>query len=70
MTGKVRRSIRNRDQLMAAKEAVLNPRIREVVAGSTFETIFVRDKGMMLSEGEVWITHDKTGFGLGAINVE
>jgi hypothetical protein len=70
VTGKVRRSIRNRDQLMAAKETVLNPRIREVVAGSIFETVFVRDKGMMLGGGEVWITHDKAGFGLGAINVE
>jgi hypothetical protein len=70
VTGKVRRSIRNRDQLMAAKETVLNPRIREVVAGSIFETVFVRDKGMMLGGGEVWITHDKTGFGLGVINVE
>ncbi|MBA1155697.1 hypothetical protein [Microvirga mediterraneensis] len=70
VTGKIRRSIRNRDQLMAAKETVLNPRIREVAAKSTFETVFVRDKGMMLGEGEVWITHDKAGFGLGAINVE
>jgi hypothetical protein len=70
VTGKVRRSIRNHDQLVAAKETVLNLRIREVAARTTFETVFVRDKGMMLGEGEVWITHDKTGFGLGAINVE
>jgi hypothetical protein len=70
VTGKVRRTIRNRDQLNAAKEMVLNPRIREVAARSAFETIFVRDKGMMLGEGEVWIIHDKTGFGLGAISLE
>jgi len=70
VTGKVRRSIRNRDQLLAAKETVLNPRIREVVANSSFEAVFVRDKGMMLGEGEVWITNDKTGFGLGAISLE
>ena len=48
----------------------MDPHIREVVANSTFETVFVRDKGMMLGEGEVWITHDKTGFGLGAITLE
>ena len=62
--------IRNREQLVAAKETVLSPRLREVAAKSTFETVFVRDKGMMLGEGEIWITHDKTGFGLGAISVD
>ncbi|MGO4389494.1 hypothetical protein AB4Y85_18370 [Microvirga sp. 2YAF29] len=70
VTGKTRRSIRNRDQLMAAKETVLNARLRESVARSDFETVFVRDKGMMLGEGAVWITHDKAGFGVGAINLE
>ncbi len=70
VTGKVRRRIRNRDQLAAARETVLNPRILEVVAKSDFQTVFVRDKGMMLGEGEVWIIHDKAGFGLGAINLE
>jgi hypothetical protein len=70
ITGKTRRTIRNRDHLIAAKERVMDPHIREVVANSTFETVFVRDKGMMLGEGEVWITHDKTGFGLGAITLE
>jgi hypothetical protein len=70
MTGKVRRSIRNRDQLIAAKEMVVAPRIREAVAQSTFETVFVRDKGMMLGEGAVWITPDRTGFRVGAINLE
>jgi hypothetical protein len=49
---------------------VMGPSIREVVAKSTFETIFVRDKGMMLGQGQVWITRDKTGFGLGAITLE
>ena len=48
----------------------MDPRIREVVAKSTFETVFVRDKGMMLGGGEVWITYDKTGFGLATINLE
>jgi hypothetical protein len=70
VTGKVRRTIRNRDQLIAAKEMVMDPRVRAVVVKATFETVFVRDKGMMVGEGEVWITHDKTGFGLGAINLE
>jgi hypothetical protein len=70
VTGKIRRTIRNRDQLVAAKNTILDPHIREVVANATFETIFVRDKGMMLGQGEVWITHDKAGFGLGAISVE
>jgi len=70
VTGRVRRTIRNRDQLVAAKNTILDPHIREVVANSTFETIFVRDKGMMLGGGEVWITHDKAGFGLGAITIE
>jgi hypothetical protein len=70
ITGKVRRTIRNDNQLSAAKDTVMDPRIREAVAKSTFETVFVRDKGMMLGEGEVWITQDKTGFGLGAINLE
>ena len=41
---------------------------REV--GLRGETAFVRDKGMMLGKGRVWITHDKTGFALGAINLE
>ena len=70
VTGKARRSIRTRDQLVAAKETVLSPRLREVVAKANFETVFVRDKGMMLGDGEVWITHDKTGFGLGEIRVD
>ncbi|MFL4995053.1 MAG: hypothetical protein ACJ8DV_27705 [Microvirga sp.] len=70
ITGKARRTIRTRDHLIAAKDRVMDPHIREVVANSTFETVFVRDKGMMLGEGEVWITHDKTGFGLGAITLE
>jgi hypothetical protein len=70
VTGRVKRIIRADDQLIAAKELVMDPRVREAVAQSSFETVFVRDKGMMLGEGQVWITHDKTGFGLGAINLE
>jgi len=70
VTGKVRRTIRDRDQLVAAKNTILDPHIRDVVANSTFETVFVRDKGMMLGGGEVWITPDKAGFGLGAITIE
>jgi hypothetical protein len=69
ITRKAKRMIRNRDQLVAAKDTVLSPRLREVVAESTFETVFVRDKGMMLGDGAVWITPGKTGFGLGAITV-
>ncbi len=45
----------------------MDPHIREVVASSTFETIFVRDKGMMLGQEDAWITYDNTGFGLGII---
>ena len=70
VTGRIHRSIRNRDQLVAAKEMVLSSRIREIVADCTFETLFVRDKGMMLGQGEVWITHTKAGFGLGALGLE
>jgi hypothetical protein len=70
VTGKVRRNIRNRDQLVAAKDKAMDPHIRGVVASSTFETVFVRDRGMMLGQGEVWITPDKSGFGLGVITVE
>ncbi len=70
VTGKVRRTIRNRDQLVVAKDTIMDPHIREVVASTTFETIFVRDKGMMLGQGEVWITPDKASFGLGVITVE
>jgi hypothetical protein len=70
VTGKVRRSIRNRDQLVAAKDAVMTSRVREAVAQSAFETVFVRDKGMMLGEGAVWITPDRTGFRVGIINLE
>jgi hypothetical protein len=44
-------------------------RIREVVATSSFETAFVRDKGVMLGGGEVWITPGKTGFGLGSLHL-
>lgn len=70
VTGKVRRTIRNRDQLVAAKDTVLNASVREAVAKSTFESVFVRDKGMMLGEGAVWITHEKTGFGLGTVHLD
>ena len=70
ITGKARRTIRNHGQLIAAKDRIMDPHVREIVAKSTFETLFVRDKGMMLGEGEVWITPDKTGFGLGAITLE
>ena len=69
ITRKAKRTIRNREQLVAAKDTVMSPRLREVVANSTFETVFVRDKGMMLGNGEIWITPGKTGFGLGAITV-
>jgi hypothetical protein len=70
VTRKAKRMIRTRDQLVAAKETVMSPRLREVAAESSFETVFVRDKGMMLGEGEVWITPDKSGFGLGAITLK
>jgi hypothetical protein len=70
ITGKAKRTIRNRDQLAAAREKILDAHVREIVAKSTFETLFVRDKGMMLGTGQVWITHHKTGFGLGAITVD
>jgi hypothetical protein len=70
IAGKAKRTIRNRDQLAAAREKILDAQVREVVARSTFETLFVRDKGMMLGTGQVWITHSKTGFGLGAITVD
>jgi hypothetical protein len=69
VTGKVRRTIRNREQLLAARETVMASSIQEVVATSSFETAFVRDKGMMLGGGEVWITPGKTGFGLGSITL-
>jgi hypothetical protein len=70
ITGKTRRTIRDRDQLIAAQRTVMGPHVRDVVGRSTFETLFVRDKGMMLGDGEVWITRDNTGFGLGAIHLE
>jgi hypothetical protein len=70
ITGKARRTIRNREQLVAAKETIMDPRVREAVSKSTFDTLFLRDKGMMIGEGEVWITHDGTDFGLGAVNLE
>jgi hypothetical protein len=70
VTRKSKRAIRNRDQLVAAKETIMSQRLREVVAQSSFETVFVRDKGMMLGDGAVWITPDKTGFGLGAITFQ
>ncbi|WP_262269228.1 hypothetical protein [Microvirga yunnanensis] len=70
VTGKVRRTLRTREQLIAARETLLNQAVRDAVAKSTFETVFVRDKGMMLGDGAVWITSDKTGFGLGAVQVE
>jgi hypothetical protein len=70
VTRKAKRMIRNRDQLVAAKDTVMSPRLREVVAESSFETVFVRDRGMMLGDGVVWITPGKTGFGLGAITVD
>jgi hypothetical protein len=70
ITGKVRRTVRSPAQLAASKEALLDPKVREAVTKSTFETLFVRDKGMMLGDGKVWITRDKSGFGLGAVDRE
>ena len=70
ITGRAKRTIRNRDQLVAAKDMIMDPHVRDVVAKAIFETVFVRDKGMMLGAGEVWITHDKSGFGLGTITLE
>lgn len=70
VTGRIRRTIRDRDQLIAAKETVLNDAIREAVAKTTFDSVFVRDKGMMLGDGAVWITHDRTGFALGTIHLD
>jgi hypothetical protein len=70
VSGSVRRTIRTREQLIAAKETIMAPHIREAVAKSSFETLFVRDKGMMLGEGVAWITRDKSGLGLGAITFE
>jgi hypothetical protein len=70
ITRKAKRMIRTRDQLVAAKDTVMSPRLRKVAAESSFETVFVRDKGMMLGEGEVWITPGKAGFGLGAITLK
>jgi hypothetical protein len=67
VTRKSKRTIRNRDQLVATKETVMSQGIREIVAQSSFETIFVRDRGMMLGDGAIWITSDKIGFRLGAI---
>lgn len=70
VTGKARWTIRSPDQLVASKDRIMDPHVRDVVARSRFETAFVRDKGMMLGEGEVWITRDRSGFGLGAINLK
>ncbi|WP_114944563.1 hypothetical protein [Microvirga calopogonii] len=70
VTGRVRRTLRNRAQLVAAKETVLNAAVREAVAKSTFESVFVRDRGMVVGGGAVWITPDKTGFGLGTVNLD
>ncbi|MBA1157589.1 hypothetical protein [Microvirga mediterraneensis] len=70
LTGKIRRTLRNRDQVLAAKETILNAAVRDAVAKSTFESVFVRDKGMMVGGGAVWITPDKSGFGLGTVNLD
>jgi hypothetical protein len=70
VTGKVRRTIRNREQLIAAKDTVMNAAVREAVAKTTFDDVFVRDKGMMLGDGAVWITRDKSGFGLGTVHLD
>jgi hypothetical protein len=67
---KAKRTIRSPEQLFAAKDVVMNPRIRGIVATSHFETVFVRDKGMMLGEGEVWIAPNETGFALKVIDLE
>ena len=65
VTGKAKRTIRNREQLVAAKETILSPRIRKLVAASSFETVFVRDKGMMVGDGAVWITPARRALGWG-----
>jgi hypothetical protein len=70
VTAKAKRTIRNRDQLIGVKATIMDPRIKEIVAQTTFKTVFIRDKGMMPGQGEIWINHGNTGFGLGAITLE
>jgi hypothetical protein len=45
ITRKAKRAIRNREQLVAAKNTVLSPRLQEVVAESTFETVLSGTRG-------------------------
>lgn len=70
ISGKIRRILRNPEQLHSADEIILDSRLQKVAAKATFETLFVRDKGMMLGQGEVWLTHGKEGFGLREIHLE
>jgi hypothetical protein len=51
INGKIKRTIRNRDQLIAAERMVMDPRIRDIVAQSTFTTLFSRWHHHGLSTG-------------------
>lgn len=55
------RTIRNAAGLAAARDTVLRPSIKDVVAKQAFNDLFVRDQGVMFGNGEVWIGPGQIG---------
>ena len=72
LAGPRNRTIRNATELAAARDAVLNPAIRQVVAKQNFNDLFVRDQGAMFGNGNIWIGPGRIGkklFQVKTINV-
>lgn len=59
--GTRRRTIRNAAGLAAARDTVLQPAVKEIVAKQAFNDLFVRDQGAMFGNGEVWIGPGRIG---------
>lgn len=52
--GKVIRTYRNRDALLQNFDAVFTPSVLKAIEAAKFETLFVRDQGAMIGNGEIW----------------
>jgi hypothetical protein len=52
--GKVIKIYRTRTALLATFDAVFTPRVLQAIEAAKFETLFVRDQGAMIGDGEIW----------------
>ena len=52
--GKVIRIYRSRNALLKNFNAVFTPKVLKAIRDAKFETLFVRDQGAMIGDGEIW----------------